>query len=88
MTENTPQTRAERREAIDDAKQRSLRTLAQGLAIDGLVAAGAATVAIVTTWQGDDVLSATSWVVLGTAVAKSVLTAVASYVSRLKLPPA
>lgn len=88
MTEIAPQNRAERRAARADAKQRSLRTLAQGLAVDGLVAAGAATVAIVTTWTGDDVLSVTSWVVLGTAVAKSVLTAVASYVARLKVPPA
>jgi hypothetical protein len=76
------------RSAQTDAKQRSLRTLVQGLAVDCLVAAGAATMAVVSAWEGDDLLSAASWVVLGTSVAKSVLTAVASYVARLKVPPA
>lgn len=76
------------RSAQTDAKQRSLRTLMQGLAIDCLVAAGAAATAVVSAWEGEDVLSAAAWIVLGTSVAKSVLTAVASYVARLKVPPA
>lgn len=70
-----------------DAKQRSIRTLLQGLTVDVLVAAGAVTVAVVATWDGDDVLALASWVALGAAVAKSALTAVASYVARLKVPP-
>lgn len=87
MSENE-ETRAGIRSAKTDAKQRSVRTLVQGLVVDCLVAAGAATLAIVSAWQGEDVLSAASWLVLGTSVAKSVLTAVASYVARLKVPPA
>ena len=35
-----------------------------------------------------DLASSTAWVILGTAVAKSVLTALASYVMRLKVAPA
>lgn len=87
MSENET-TRASLRSAKTDAKQRSVRTLVQGLAVDALVAAGAATVAVVATWENQDVASAAAWLVLGTSVAKSVLTAVASYVARLKVPPA
>jgi hypothetical protein len=80
-------TRAARRAARADAKNRSARTLLQGLAVDALVAAGAAATLVLSTWENDDILAATSWVVLGTAVAKSVLTAIASYISRLTVPP-
>lgn len=81
---NTPATRS----AKTDAAQRSIRTLVQGLAIDALVAAGAAATAVLSTMEGDDLLAGASWIVLGTSVLKSVLTAVASYVARLKVPPA
>jgi hypothetical protein len=81
MSEPTPA------EIHADAKNRSVRTLAQGLAIDLLVAVGATIVAVVATWDGDDILALSSWVVLGAAVGKSVLTAGASYLARLKLPP-
>jgi hypothetical protein len=74
--------------ATADAKQRSIRTLAQGLAVDALVAAGATTVLVVAGLTDDQLLTSAAWVTLGTAVAKSVLTAVASYVARLKVPPA
>jgi hypothetical protein len=70
-----------------DAKQRGIRTLAQGLAIDCAVAAGAAATVVLATLEGNDLLAAGAWVTLGTSVAKSVLTAAASYLARLKLPP-
>lgn len=74
--------------AAADAKQRSIRTLAQGLAVDALVAAGAAMLAVVGGLTDDQLLTSAAWVTMGTAVAKSVLTAVASYIARLKVPPA
>lgn len=86
MSENTPTPAT--RSARTDAAQRSIRTLVQGLAIDALVAAGAAATAVLSTMEGDDLLAGASWIVLGTSVLKSVLTAVASYVARLKVPPA
>lgn len=70
-----------------DAKQRSLRTLAQGLAIDCAVAAGAGATAALATIDGNELLTAAAWIALGTSVLKSVLTAGASYLARLKLPP-
>lgn len=80
MNETTPAVKA-------DAKNRSIRTLAQGLAVDVLVAVGASAVAILASLEGNDVLSAGAWVALGASVLKSGLTAVASYLARLKLPP-
>lgn len=73
--------------ARDDAKERSLRTLAQGLAIDVAVAAGTAATATLATIEGNDLLAGAAWIALGTSVLKSVLTAGASYLARLKLPP-
>lgn len=70
-----------------DAKQRSLRTLAQGLAIDVAVAVGTAATATLATLEGNDVLAEAAWVALGASVLKSVLTAGASYLARLKMPP-
>lgn len=70
-----------------DARNRSIRTLVQGLALDVAIAGAAAGLAVVETWQGNDVLSAAAWTAAGTAVGKSVLTAGLSYVARLKLPP-
>lgn len=70
-----------------DARNRSLRTLWQGLALDVAIAGAAAGYAVVNTWEGNDVLSAAAWTAAGTAIAKSVLTAGLSYVARLKVPP-
>ncbi|TCU48352.1 hypothetical protein EDF33_102243 [Curtobacterium sp. PhB146] len=70
-----------------DARQRSLRTLAQGLAVDVAIAGAAAGYAVVQHWSGDDVLSTAAWIAAGTAVVKSVLTAGLSYVARLRMPP-
>ena len=70
-----------------DARQRSLRTLAQGLAIDVAVAVGTAATATLATMNDNDLLAGAAWVALGASVVKSGLTAVASYASRLKLPP-
>lgn len=67
-----------------DARERSARTFVQGLAIDLAIAVAA----VLLVWLPDADLSArAAWIVLGTAVAKSVLTAAASYVMRLKLAP-
>lgn len=67
------------------AAERGRRTLWQGLALD--VAIAVAMVLLV--WLPDaDVTSAEGWVILGTALLKTVLTAVASYVMRLKVQPA
>ncbi|MFW6776056.1 hypothetical protein ACOACO_17365 [Nocardioides sp. CPCC 205120] len=76
---------AEHRADRADATTRSARTLAQGLAVDVLVAVAVALLA----WLPDaDITTTEAWLVLGTAVAKSGLTAVASYVARLAVPPA
>lgn len=67
------------------AAERGRRTAIQGLAIDVAVAVAVVLLA----WLPDaDLASSTAWVILGTAVAKSVLTALASYVMRLKVAPA
>lgn len=67
------------------AAERGRRTIVQGLAIDVAVAVAVVLLA----WLPDaDLASSTAWVILGTAVAKSVLTALASYVMRLKVAPA
>jgi hypothetical protein len=61
-----------------DAKNRAMRTFLQGLGIDLLIAI-AGTAYIVLTGEGF------GWAVLGTAVAKTALTTLASYVMRIKL---
>lgn len=67
-----------------DAAIRSRRTFVQGLAVDVCVAVAVTLLA----WLPDaDVATSTAWIILGTAVLKSVLTAVASYVARLKITP-
>jgi hypothetical protein len=85
---NSPWNESAKAVAKADAKTRSIRTLLQGLAVDLLIAAGSAAVAVISTFTGADLLAGASWVILGTAVLKSVLTAGASYLARLKLPPA
>ena len=67
-----------------DAANRGFRTLVQGAAIDIAVAIAAALLL----WLPQaDVADPVAWTMLGTAVAKSVLTAIASYVMRLKVTP-
>lgn len=73
----TPATRS-------DAANRGFRTLLQGVALDVAVAIAVALLA----WLPEaDVSSKQAWIILGTSVAKTVLTAVASYVMRLKVTP-
>lgn len=67
-----------------DAQNRAIRTLIQGLAVDLAVAVAATLLA----WLPDaDLSSREAWTVVGLAVAKSVLTAAASWVMRAKLDP-
>lgn len=67
-----------------DAASRSRRTFVQGLAVDVVIAIATALLL----WLPDaDLSSRDAWFVLGTALAKSVLTAAASYVMRLKVAP-
>jgi len=67
-----------------DAKQRAKRTFIQGIALDVAVAIAVALLA----WLPDaDLTSKQAWIILGTSLAKTVLTAVASYVMRLKVRP-
>ena len=71
----TPATRA-------DARNRAWRTLLQGLATDVLVAIAAALLA----WLPDaDITSREAWTVIGVTLAKTALTAAASWVMRAKL---
>ncbi len=66
----------------NDARNRGVRTLLQGAAWD--VAIAIATALLL--WLPDaDLSSRDAWIVLATAVAKTVLTAIASYVMRAKL---
>lgn len=66
------------------ATERATRTALQGIAIDVAVAIAVALLA----WLPDaDLSSRAAWLILGTTLAKTVLTAVASYVMRLKVAP-
>lgn len=76
------------KEVQADARQRSIRTLLQGLTIDVAVAIGSALLAVLGSIEGDAILTAAAWTIVATAVLKSVLTAVASFLARLALPPA
>ena len=67
-----------------DAAQRAKRTFIQGIALDVAVAIAVALLA----WLPDaDLTNKQAWIILGTSLAKTVLTAVASYVMRLKVRP-
>lgn len=67
-----------------DAAQRAKRTFIQGIALDVAVAVAVALLA----WLPDaDLTNKQAWIILGTSLAKTVLTAVASYVMRLKVRP-
>jgi hypothetical protein len=78
MTDTTP---------ASDAKNRALRTLIQGGIVTALIALATVVATIVGTWTGDDVLTAGSWVTLGTSALTTVLTSVASYVAGHVAPP-
>lgn len=66
------------------ATERGRRTLWQGLGIDVAVAVALALLL----WLPDaDLASRDAWLILASIVAKSALTAVASYVTRLKVAP-
>lgn len=67
-----------------DAKSRAWRTFLQGFGIDIAVAVAAALLL----WLPDaDLSSGDAWLVLGTALGKTVLTTAAAYVMRLKVAP-
>ncbi|WP_269304947.1 hypothetical protein [Aeromicrobium sp. HA] len=64
-----------------DAANRSVRTLIQGLAVDALIAVAG----VLLVWLPDaDLTSREAWTVVAITAAKSVLTAVASYVMRIR----
>lgn len=67
-----------------DAKSRAVRTFIQGLLVDVAVAVAVALLA----WLPDaDLSTKAAWLILAATLAKSVLTAAASYVMRLKVTP-
>lgn len=68
-----------------DAVQRAFRTLWQGIGVDALYAVGAGLSVLLL--GGTDVLSAAFWVAAGVLVLKSFLTALASYLQRLRAAP-
>lgn len=76
MTQPDPNVKA-------DAKERSLRSLAQGLALDVFVAL----VLVVATAFNDIQWTPTYWKILGLAAAKSILQAGASYLMRILVKP-
>lgn len=70
---------------VRDASDRAFRTLLQGLLVDVLAAVGVAlTVAVV----GGIEWTRAYWIALALAAAKSAVTAIVSYFSRLVVPPA
>lgn len=79
---STPQHRASVKAA---ATERAARTAVQGLALDVAVAVA---VALLAWLPNADLSSSAAWIILGTSLAKTILTAVASYVMRLKVSPA
>lgn len=69
---------------IPDALERAMRTLWQGFIVDGLAAAGAGLMLLLAT---GDLTSPVFWSAAGLMVAKSFLTAMASFLARLKSTP-
>lgn len=67
-----------------DALERALRTLWQGVGVDAAVAIGSGTLILV---QDLPVDSGLFWGSVGVLVVKSIVTAAASYLVRLKLAP-
>lgn len=70
-------------DARHDAAERSLRSLAQGLALDILVAV----VLVLATAVGDIEWTPTYWKLLGLTLAKSVIQAGVSYLMRMFVAP-
>jgi hypothetical protein len=66
------------------AAERGRRTLWQGLALDVAVAIA---VTLLAWLPAADVTAAAAWLILAASLVKSVLTALASYVMRLKVAP-
>lgn len=69
---------------IPDALERALRTLWQGFLVDGLSVAGAGLLIMLATGDLTDPLF---WTAAGLMVTKSILTAFASFMARLKSTP-
>ena len=67
-----------------DALNRAGRTLWQGIGIDAGVAIGLGTTVLL---ESGDVMSPIFWGTLGVLVVKSILTSVASYLTRLGVAP-
>lgn len=66
----------------NDARNRAVRTFAQGLALD----VATALAALLLVWLPDaDLSSRDAWIVLATGAARTVLQSIASYVMRAKL---
>lgn len=55
--------------------------------MDVVIAGAGAGLAVVETWNGNEILSGIGWTAVGVAIAKSALTAGLSYIARLKVPP-
>lgn len=67
-----------------DARERAVRTLVTSLGVDVLVGVGI----VASDWIGSaDIRSSAAWATLGVLVAKSAITAVASYLVRLRVSP-
>ncbi|HJW01368.1 MAG TPA: hypothetical protein VJ617_19940 [Arthrobacter sp.] len=69
---------------VPDAVERALRTLWQGFLVDGLSIAGTGLLLLLATGDLTDPLF---WQAAGLLVAKSILTSLASFLSRLKSTP-
>lgn len=67
-----------------DARNRAWRTLAQGLALDVVVAV----IAVLATNVGDAQWTKEYWLGIAALLGKSVVTAIVSYFARKYLPPA
>lgn len=68
-----------------DAFNRAVRTLWTGFGVDAAAAVGAGALTLL---NGGDVMSPLFWTAVGTLAAKSIVTAFASYLVRLKFTPA
>lgn len=67
-----------------DARDRALRTLYTSLGVDLLVAGGA----VLTDWASTaDLTSGAAWTLLGLTLGKTALTALGSYLVRLRVAP-
>ncbi len=72
--------------AVDDARVRATRTLAQGAAATVVVAASTAVVQVVGA-GGVDLFSGAGWKAIAVAAATASLTAIGSFVARMVRPP-